>query len=210
MMLATGAIRVVSGDLSPEFEWAVRDARLVAWDIETSGLDWATDQIATCQLHVADIGTEVVRLNDAVPDRLRDLLNSERVVKVFHHAAFDLRFMRHHWRIAPRGVACTKILSKIVHPGLAGREHSLKPVLSRYLGVELDKTQQVSDWFAEDLSEEQLRYAVRDVEFLLPLFDRLMGAARANGVADLVEQSFAYLPTRVETDLRGSGDVFAY
>lgn len=209
-MLALGEVRVTSGDLSPEFEWAVRDARIVAWDIETSGLEWRTDRIATCQLHVPGKGTEVVRLDGSVPERLRDLLNSERVIKVFHHAPFDLRFMRYHWRIAPRSVACTKILSKIVHPELGNSEHSLKPAVRRYLGIELDKAQRTSDWFARDLSDEQLLYAVRDVEFLLQLFDRLMLEARASGVADLVEQTFAYLPTRVETDLRGSGDVFTY
>jgi ribonuclease D len=37
-----------------------------------------------------------------------------------------------------------------------------------------------------------------------------MDEARANGVADIAERTFEYLPTRVETDIRGCGDVFAY
>jgi ribonuclease D len=55
-----------------------------------------------------------------------------------------------------------------------------------------------------------LTYAVRDVEYLVPLLDRLMDEARSSGVADIAERTFEYLPTRVETDIRGCGDVFAY
>ncbi len=208
--MATTTVRVVDGDVSPELEWAARDEGRVAWDIETSGLDWRLDRIATCQLHVPGPGTEIIRVDGGIPERLRDLLASERVTKVFHHAPFDLRFMRHHWRVAPRSVACTKILSKILHPELEQKEHSLKPILLRYLNVHLDKSQQVSDWLAVSLTDAQVEYAAGDVAYLFPLFERLMEDAVANGVADLAETTFQYLPTRIETDLRGCGDVFAY
>jgi ribonuclease D len=203
-------VRIVETDLSADFEWAARDAGAVAWDIETSGLDWRLDRIATCQVHVPEVGTQIVVMDGSVPERLRDLLTSERVTKVFHHAPFDLRFMRYHWKAAPRAVACTKILSKILRPDADPKEHSLKPVLLRYLRVEMDKTQQLSDWLAPELTPEQIAYAARDVEYLLPLLDRLMADARADGVADLAETTFAYLPTRVDTDIRGCGDVFSY
>lgn len=210
MIVHTQEVDLVDGDVSADFEWAVRDARIAAWDIETSGLDWRLDRIATCQLHVPNVGTQVVRIAGNEPARLRELLTSERVVKVFHHAPFDLRFMRHHWKATARSVACTKVLSKIVRPEASSEEHSLKPTLERFLGVVLDKKQQTSDWLAPSLSQEQLKYAARDVEYLVPLFDRLMDEARSSGVADIAERTFEYLPTRVETDIRGCGDVFAY
>lgn len=210
MITHTQEVNVVDGDVSADFEWAVRDAHIAAWDIETSGLDWRLDRIATCQLHVPNVGTQVIRMNGCEPERLRELLASERVIKVFHHAPFDLRFMRHHWKATARRVACTKILSKIVRPEAASEEHSLKPTLERFLGVILDKTQQKSDWLSASLTHEQLLYAVRDVEHLVPLLNKLMDEARASGVADIAERTFEYLPTRVETDIRGCGDVFAY
>ncbi|MEU9808549.1 hypothetical protein [Mycobacterium sp. NPDC050853] len=209
-MIHTQEVDLVVGDVSADFEWAVRDARVAAWDIETSGLDWRLDSIATCQLHVPNVGTQVIRMDGHEPERLRELLVSERVVKVFHHAPFDLRFMRHHWKATARSVACTKILSKIVRPDAASEEHSLKPTLERFLGVVLDKRQQTSDWLSPSLTQEQVIYAARDVEYLVPLLDRLMEEARASGVADVAERTFEYLPTRVETDIRGCGDVFAY
>jgi ribonuclease D len=210
MMPLTTSAKIVDGDISPDLEWAARDRRLAAWDIETTGLDWSSDTIATCQVHVPDVGTEIIRVHGRVPERLRELLASERVEKIFHHAPFDLRFMRHYWNASPRNVACTKILSKIVDPTLNPRDHSLKPTLWRVLKVKIEKTQQVSDWLAPHLSEAQVNYAARDVEFLVPLFDQLMRQARTKGLADIAEQTFAYLPTRIETDLRGCGDVYSY
>lgn len=210
MTTPTPEFNLVEGDVSADFEWAVRDARIVAWDIETSGLDWRFDRIATCQLHVPNVGTQVIQVNGHQPDRLRELLMSERVTKVFHHAPFDLRFMRHHWKAHARNVACTKILSKIVRPEATSEEHSLKPTLKRFLGVTLDKSQQTSNWLSASLSHEQLQYAARDVEYLVPLLETLMDEARGSGVADIAERTFAYIPTRVETDIRGCGDVFAY
>jgi ribonuclease D len=203
-------VDLVEGDVSSDFESAVRDAAIVAWDIETSGLEWRLDRIGTCQLYVPDVGAQVIRMNGHQPERLRELLMSEHVRKVFHHAPFDLRFMRYHWKASARSVACTKILSKIVRPEAGGQEHSLKPTLERFLGVVLDKSQQTSNWLSARFTAEQLTYAVRDVEYLVPLLDTLMDEARANGVADIAERTFEYLPTRVETDIRGCGDVFAY
>lgn len=203
-------VQSTEGDISEEFQQMIWDADSVAWDIETSGLDWRHDRIGTCQLYLPEGHSEIVRMAGSRPDRLRKVLESGSIKKVFHHAAFDLRFMRHHWNAAPDNVACTKILSKIIRPGIDPKEHSLQPTLMKYLGVNLDKGQQNSDWLAPSLSEDQLKYAVRDVEYLLPLFELLMQEARELGVAQVVMHTFKYLPTRIETDLRGCGDVFAY
>jgi ribonuclease D len=209
-MISIHPVELVNGDVSSDFETAIRDAAIVAWDIETSGLDWRLDRIGTCQLHVPEVGTQVVRMDGRQPERLRSLLMSERVRKVFHHAPFDLRFMRHHWQAGARSVACTKILSKIVRPGAEGSDHSLKPTLERFLGVVLDKGQQTSNWLSANLTDEQLAYAARDVEYLVPLLGTLMNEARTSGVADIAERTFDYLPIRIETDIRDCGDVFAY
>ena len=112
--MTTLEIEVTRGDVSPSFEALVRNVGRVAWDIETSGLDWRVDEIATCQLHVEGHRTEVVRLQGTNPARLSELIASPQVTKVFHHAMFDLRFMRFHWSVRPANVACTKMISKLV------------------------------------------------------------------------------------------------
>lgn len=208
-MNSSVAIAERSDDLSPEFDAAMRMEGISAWDIETDGLDFRADAVRTCQVFVPGVGIEIVRVpsGDKVPPRLADALGSERVFKIFHHAAFDLRFLRFHWGVRARNVGCTKVMSKVVSP--TRESHSLAPLVAHYLGIVLDKSEQRSDWSAA-LSESQRMYAANDVMHLVDLYGHLWKDALNAGVADLVEHSFAYLPARVETDLRGSGDVFAY
>ena len=84
---------ITTGDLQPEFLLAAFDARRVAVDIETTGLDWKADRIGTVQVHVPDYGTTIVCKVTDQPRRLIELVTSVRVQKVFHHAPFDLRFL---------------------------------------------------------------------------------------------------------------------
>lgn len=204
------SIETVLGDVTAEFERAVLEHGIVAWDIETGGLDWQHDQIGTCQLHTPATGTAIVKIGNQVPNRLAYLLESTHVTKIFHHAAFDLRFMSYQWNVSAKNIACTKILSKILRPGVDNAEHSLKQVLSHYLNVEIDKTQQRSDWLQQNLNDAQIDYAAQDVQFLIPLLRVLGDTARANGLADIVDRTFDYIPVRVATDIRGCGDVFHY
>lgn len=208
--MRTRSVVVTEQDLDDDFYRAVVEAGAVAWDIETSGLNWTSDAIGTCQLAVGH-STNVLVLRGSRPHRrVMELLASEQVHKVFHHAAFDLRFMAHQWRVEPNNVACTKVASKILEPERGTGQHSLKPVLLRWLGVEISKDEQVSDWLARELTSSQLEYAAADVRHLLKLEQVLIQACAQAGVEPLLEASWRYLPTRVALDLRGSGDVFAY
>jgi ribonuclease D len=203
------AVDVLKGDLSAEaFEASLR-ARVVAWDIETTGLDWRSERIATVQLRVGD-STYVVQLDGKSPERLKALLEHDGAMKILHYAMFDLRFMAYHWDASPASVACTKIASKLARPTAAAAEHSLAPLVERYFGVRLDKTLRTSDWTAAGLADDQLLYAADDVRFLCPLFNELERELRHQGLIELRDRCFAHLPARVTLELGGYPDVFAY
>lgn len=182
----------------------------VAWDIETTGLDWRADQIGTCQIALPDRVLVVQLAAGEVPTRLAKLLADGDVLKIFHHAPFDLRFMTYQWGVASANIACTKVASKIIEPGLEHDRYSLKWSLLRHLNVRVDKSERLSDWANTRLSNNQVEYAARDVLYLADLLATLKAQATAQGVGDLVDRSFAYLPTRVELDIRGLEDVYTY
>src|SRR5262249_37035961 len=54
--------------------------------------------------------------------------------------------------------------------------YALKDVVPRYLGTPLDKAERLSDWSQRPLTAEQLAYAARDVQVLLPLREQLDAA----------------------------------
>lgn len=202
--------QVIRGDLPDDLARQAQRASVVAWDIETSGLNWREDSIGTCQVAFGGAIAIVVVDGHSRPTNLVRLLEAHEVQKVFHHAPFDLRFMTYQWRCQVTNVACTKIASKILDPHLEPSDHSLRPVLARHLGVDISKAEQRSDWLRRDLTDAQVQYAATDVAYLAELVAVLLDRSDRQGLQDLVLQSWAYLPARVALDLRGSGDVFAY
>lgn len=205
------AVLVAHEDLTKEQATAFASQQLIAWDIETSGLDWRNDRLGTCQLFAEGIGAVVVQLGNGVPVQLAGLLETPNVKKVFHHAPFDLRFMVYWWGVQPQSILCTKVASKLLTPRAPNEEHSLRYLLMRHLGVALDKgSVRTSDWTVKNLSEEQIDYAARDVIFLPPLLRALQNHLGAAGLLGLYGDCCNFLPARVALEIGGYPDVFAY
>lgn len=203
---------VVPGDLPTALLDAYRRSVLVAWDIETSGLDWRQARIGTCQVFAPGIGTAVISIADGVrPKRLASLLEDPQVPKVFHHAPFDLRFMMHAWDVKPASIRCTKVASKLIEPAAPNSVHSLQSLVARYLGVELQKGEvRTSDWTATRLTPEQIQYAAADVIYLPALLASLSARLAALGLGWLYDRCCEFLPARAALELGDYPDVFAY
>lgn len=202
--------RLAIGDAPVALVKAARERGLIAWDIETSGLDWRSQRIGLCQVWVEGYGLNIVKIKSGKkPINLVAILEDPSVRKVFHHAMFDLRFLCYHWGVEAVNIACTKIASKILSP-LQTEAHTLASLLKQYLAITLDKTKRQSDWLSCDLSDEQLIYAGNDVIHLSELFDCLIRELRAQNLEDLAVRCFAHIPTQVQLDIRGYKDVFGY
>jgi ribonuclease D len=204
-------VSLVARDISDSLVDAAFSSLAVAMDIETTGLDWKKDRIASVQVAVPDGPIEIVRLDhDAdVPANILALLGSRQVLKVFHHAMFDLRFIISRWDVLPQRIACTKVASKVIDPsGDVG--HGLVDLARYYLGIEIDKSEQTSNWLSATLTPKQIAYAANDVRYLLPLLYALLSDLRQKGLEQLALHCFDHLPTRVELEVRELGDVFTY
>ncbi len=76
--------------------------------------------------------------------------------------------------------------------------HNLEAVCARELGIELDKTDQTSDWTRRPLAEHQVAYAAVDAEVMLDVSDvfksgRLIRASEISkdGAADVPDGGVA-------------------
>ncbi|WP_063895061.1 hypothetical protein [Streptomyces sp. Root369] len=183
----------------------------LAWDIETNGLDPRDSRIGTCQIYAPDVGVFIVtHVADAVPPVLARLLAEKRVLKVFHHAPFDLSFMACAWGVEPSNVACTKIAAKLINPTAPADQFSLKYLMARHFRLKLDKSVRFTDWLADSLSESQLEYAAGDVIRLLDLYDLLLADLDQLGLTDLYDRCVEFLPSHVQLLLRGCPDPYKY
>jgi ribonuclease D len=185
---------------------------VVAVDSETMGLNPARDRLCVVQLSAGDGSAHLVQLPPGAYDapNLRRLLGDPDRLKLFHYARFDVAVIRRFLGVDCRPVYCTKIASKLARTYTD--RHGLKDLVRELLGVELDKTEQSSDWGADQLSETQLRYAARDVLHLHALRERLDMMLAREGRTALAQACFDFLPSRAELDLVGwpDQDIFAH
>ena len=81
-----------------------------------------------------------------------------------------------------------------------------------HAGVELDKEQQSSDWGADDLTPEQMKYCANDVLYLHAVMDKLNIMLERENRVELAQSCFDFLPTRAQLDLQGwpENDIFAH
>ena len=186
---------------------------VVAVDSETMGLNPARDRLCVVQLSGGDGRAHLVQFPPGggydAPN-LKALLADPGRLKLFHYARFDLAVLRRFLGVACAPVYCTKVASKLVRTYTD--RHGLKDLCREVLGLDLDKTEQSSDWGAPSLSESQLRYAARDVLHLHALRGRLEEMLAREGRGHLAAACFGFLPVRAELDLAGweGQDVFAH
>ena len=203
-------VRAQHGDVTLALFHAARQRGMMAIDTETTGLDPRTSTLCTVQSHVPGWGTEIMIVDPVItPTRLLTLVSTDDIVKVFHHAIFDLGFIRHTYQSQARAVACTKVAAKLLWPGMKERQ-SLKGLAKYLLGIEMDKTQRLSDWSRARLTDAQLQYAATDAEILPPLLEAMTEQLRQRQLLELAEACWQHIPTRVELEERELGDVFTY
>jgi len=178
----------------------------VAVDTETMGLEPRRDRLCLAQLSAGDGTAHLVRFAPgayAAPN-LHRLLANPAVLKLFHYGRFDIAVMGHYLGVFPAPVYCTKIASRLCRTYTD--RHGLKDLCRELIGVEISKQQQVSDWGAAFLSDEQKAYAASDVLYLHRLQDKLNALLEREGRAEIAQACFDFLPTRARLDLLGWAD----
>jgi ribonuclease D len=209
---------ILRGDLSEKLLKTYLRGKDLAVDTETMGLQTRRDRLCLVQLCDRAGNAAVVQisrkdLEPSVPlesraPRLRRLMESRGVLKVFHFARFDVAALGYWLGIDVAPVYCTRTASKLARTYTD--RHGLKDNLLEFLDVELDKVTRHSDWSSPRLTPEQVRYAISDVTMLLPLMDRLEQMLRREGRHALARECFRVIPTLAQLDVEGFDLLFEH
>ena len=198
----------------------------VGVDFETTGLDPLVNRIRTVQIAwlapdgiIEAFVIDALKAGPFLGPFLAKLFADPAVYKIIHNAKFEISFVRQlcRRRIPIRSVVDTMLASQICNAGYftlrfseqaqdwkrAYPRHSLEHCCCRYLGLELDKTLQTSDWGAAELSEAQIRYAATDAAIMLYLWPVLATLLEKNRLDRVAKIEFDALPAVVEKELRG-------
>ncbi len=145
-------IKLHKQDLPDEIN--LDDKKSIAIDSEFSGLNVNRDKLYLVQISSGNNDAHIIQLNRENYDapNLKKLLTNKNITKIFHFARADMTFIKKYLNVNVENVNCTKIMSKIARS--YSDRHGLKDLVKEFLGIEISKQFQSSD-FGGSLNEKQ-------------------------------------------------------
>ena len=184
-------------------------------DTETLGLNINRDRLCLVQIMNNDDGKFYIvqfpkgfKVNES--KNLKKLLQDKNIIKIFHYARFDVAMLKKNLNISTKNFFCTKIASKFTRTYTGN--HGLKDLIQEILKIEISKKEQSSDWSQENLSLDQIEYALNDVRYLQEIKNNLEKKLKETSRQKLFLKTIEFLETRVELDIAGweTVDIFAH
>jgi DNA polymerase I-like protein with 3'-5' exonuclease and polymerase domains len=156
-----------------------KDKQVLGVDTETEGFDFTCKKMIMFQIG-DDVDQFVIDTRVVSIEPLRDILEDKDIIKIFHNAKFDYKFIKKWGNIECEGIYDTFLTERVLNCGRDGVRYGLKDVCKKYLNVELNK--EVRNQFigltGQPFKEDQIVYGAKDVEYLilirrhqLPLID---------------------------------------
>ena len=184
-------------------------------DTETLGLNIKRDRLCLIQLrNESNKKVYLIKFDQNISPvnskNIKSLLENKSLTKIFHYARFDMAVLKENLNINVKNVFCTKIASKLTRT--YSSKHGLKDLVKEILNIELDKTEQTSDWSQKKLTKQQIKYAMNDVLYLSDLKKNLEAKLLETKRLKTFKSIMNFLDTRVELDLMGweNTDIFAH
>jgi ribonuclease D len=184
-------------------------------DTETLGLNIKRDRLCLIQMrNETNKKVYLIKFDQNISPKysknLKFLLENKSYNKIFHYARFDMAVLKENLNIKVKNVFCTKIASKLTRT--YSSQHGLKDLVKEMLNIELDKSEQTSDWSKTKLDKKQIQYAINDILYLSDLKHALEKKLFELKRATVFKSIMNFLETRVDLDLMGweNTDIFSH
>ena len=171
----------------------------IAIDCEFTGLNIQRDRLCLLQISSGKNDAHIIQFNkdNYHAPNLKNVLADENINKLFHFARADLLFIKKYLEVDIKNVNCTKIMSKIARS--YSDKHGLKDLIKEFIGIDVSKQLQTSD-FGGELSEKQIKYCAQDVVYLHKIYDSLKKILERENRLGLYNNTIKFINTRVELD----------
>lgn len=184
-----------------EFLPSIRSSAWVAMDTEADSLHAYPEKVCLIQICVEGGDRLVDPLARGMRlDPLFEVLRDREII--MHGADYDLRLLWKHHRHAPGGVFDTMLAARLIGQDRFG----LGDLLTRFLGITLQKSSQKADWARRPLTPRMEDYARNDVRHLKPLADLLSAELQKLGRLEWHRESCARLLSICAQDVPPDAD----
>mgnify|MGYP001230509701 FL=1 len=171
----------------------------IAIDCEFMGLNVERDRLCLVQISSGNNDAHIIQLDKEKYNapNLKKILLDKNINKIFHFARADLLFIKKYLNVDVENVNCTKIMSKIARS--YSDKHGLKDLIKEFIGIDVSKQLQTSD-FGGELTEKQLKYCAQDVVFLHRIYQSLNNILLRENRIELYNDTIKFIKTRVDLD----------
>ncbi len=116
--------------------------------------------------------------NSMLLEPLNELMQNEKVIKVFHACSQDLEIFYNLFSLTPKNMFDTQVGARMLG---FGESISYSKLVEHYLRKNLDKSHRYTDWTKRPLDQEQLDYAALDVVYLKDIFSMMRDDLKKKG-----------------------------
>ena len=169
MIYTVGSTALITNFTECTIEYVVEycaSKTVLGVDTETEGLDFTCKKMIMLQIGDEDtqfvIDTRVISI-----EPLRSILEDNNIIKIFHNAKFDYKFIKKWSDITCEGIYDTFLVELVISCGKS-LGYGLKDLCKRYLNVDLNKEvrNQFTGLTGQPFREDQIVYGAKDVEYL--------------------------------------------
>ena len=182
----------------------------IAVDCEFMGLNVERDALCLVQISTGNNDAHIVKLNRDTYDapNLKKVLEDKNINKIFHYSRADLLFIKKYLKTDVQNINCTKIMSKLARS--YSDKHGLKDLIKEFVGVDINKNLQSSD-FGGELSDKQLQYCAKDVIYLHKIYFELKKILIREKREYLYNDAIRFIHCRVDLDLASfTSDIWSH
>jgi ribonuclease D len=162
---------------------------IIAVDTESNSLYAYQEQVCLIQFSTCekDILVDTLALTDL--SSLGPIFHSDKIMKVFHAAEYDLICLFRDYGFQFNFLFDTMIAART----LGYQKIGLGSLLEKYFDVQMDKKYQRANWGKRPLKPEMLEYARLDSHYLIPLAEILQKELRESSRWPLAMEDFERL-----------------
>ena len=164
------------------------------------GLNVRRDPLCLIQISSGNHDAHIIqfdRENYNAPNIVK-LLKDEKIVKIFHYGRADMAHIKYYLKTETNNILDTKIASRLARS--YSDNHSLKTLIKEFIGIDISKQFQNSD-FGGELTPSQLKYCANDVIYLHKIHEELNKILKRENRINLYHDCLKFLKTRVDLDL---------
>ena len=172
----------------------------IAIDCEFMGLNVERDRLCLVQISNGNNDAHIIQLDKEKYNapNLKKILLNRSIIKIFHYARADLVFLKKYLQVDVENIEDTKLQSKLIRKYTD--KHGLKDLVKEFVGVDISKQHQSSD-FGGELSSAQIKYCANDVIYLHKINEALNKMLIRENRINLYKECLKFLNTRVSLDL---------